>query len=173
MKTIEIMQEGDPRIPKEAIARWWRRIGWTHEHDQPSTGTGWQTRPDRKGALVLASSESAAALRALVAGASAAETRSGKAQRQGAAARRKAIRTGHSTEDGHHVWRIASDDRIVYLGWIEERCPPHGGIIRSGLLRSISASHRLPAHGEAMPPVGTRARPAPSRQPRTSANRRS
>ena len=26
MKTIEIMQEGDPRIPREPIGRWWRRI---------------------------------------------------------------------------------------------------------------------------------------------------
>ena len=26
MKTIEIMHEGDPRIPKEPVGRWWRRI---------------------------------------------------------------------------------------------------------------------------------------------------
>ena len=85
-------------------------LGWTQERDHASTGTSWQTGPDRKGALVLPSTESAAALRTLIASANAS-----------APARRKTIRAEHDAGNGYHVWRVTNDDRVVYLGWIEER----------------------------------------------------
>ena len=89
-------------------------LGWTHRRCHESRGASWGSLRDHEGALVLDSKATAEALRAQIVRAS-------------APAMRKAIRAGHSAEDGHHVWRTASDGRTVYIGWITEQ----GGEARS------------------------------------------